>query len=217
MVFPAGKGEDIPKPRKGHSITAWGSKIVLFGGAGDQTYLNDVWIFETQPATPPTGRSPQNSTVWKRIEPIVATRKFSGDESMTVGSVSLPPDPPPRAYHSAVLHEDCLYVYGGYGVSSQTPDVEVWKLNLSEGEWVPMNSTSSIKPGRRYGHVACYFDNSMLIFGGQVRSCLNDSNVYRFNLTTREWTSSPMRRTSGRRSGGTTTNSRSSGAPCPRT
>lgn len=222
-ALPGGKGVHLPPPRKGHTLSVWGSKLILFGGGSHQTYLNDVWIYDTQlnqsDTILPNGYQTSNidilpiSSEWKQIYPAAILRyrdELFGDLEKK--------GPLPRAYHTAVVYKDSFYVYGGYGFSHELQDEEIWKLDLHTNQWTPINSISSLtKPGRRYGHIACCFDDSMFIFGGQLRRCLNDNNVYRFSFTTREWTLSPMKK----RSSNTTPTSRTlphlSEAPCPRT
>ena len=48
----SGGGEDggapAPKPRYAHSMCAYGTYVVIFGGRGDSgIYLNDMWVVDT--------------------------------------------------------------------------------------------------------------------------------------------------------------------------
>jgi len=87
-----------PSPRSGHRMAVWGKTLVLFGGyysAGELTkYFNDLWLFDL------------DSGHWERAE---------------FPSGALLPDP--RSGCQIAVHEDMLYVFGGFA-RSRPPEIQ---------------------------------------------------------------------------------------------
>ena len=87
-------GEEAPSCIDEHSCCQMGNKVVVFGGFDNGERTNTVHVFDA------------DSTTWSRRDPADANK----------------PAPKPRAGHSATLHEDQLYIFGG-------KDDENYKLN----------------------------------------------------------------------------------------
>jgi len=100
------KGSAVPSHRAGHSATAYGQSIVIFGGAyckgGPYTFYNDVYILDIE------------TDKWKEL-------RCKGDL------------PSPRAQHSAALIGDQLVIIGGFTGKKVLNDVHI--LDLTTLEW----------------------------------------------------------------------------------
>jgi len=100
------KGSTAPSHRAGHTASAWGKNIVVFGGAyckgGPYTFYNDVFNFNT------------DNDKWREL-------KCKGDL------------PCPRAQHSALVIGNRLIVVGGYTGKQVLNDVHC--LDLTTQEW----------------------------------------------------------------------------------
>lgn len=74
-----------------------------------------------------------------------------------------------RSGHTAVLHDNCLYVWGGYmSVADEEvflPNDEIWEYDLERGVWKVFNMTGKVPPPMS-GTCGCCVDGSMYIFGG---------------------------------------------------
>lgn len=71
--------------------------------------------------------------------------------------------PPPRHKHSAVLHNNCLWVYGGMTDLQERSDF--WRWDIASGVWT--YHKSKINPGPLHSHSACRLPSCMIIFGGE--------------------------------------------------
>jgi N-acetylneuraminic acid mutarotase len=93
--------------------------------------------------------------------------------------------PPSARYgHSATLHGDGMYVFGGID-SSKNALSDFHVFNFKTNEWSQVKATGSL-PGPRYHHSAEIFDNRLVIIGGQtaISSFLNDFIEFSFDSKT---------------------------------
>jgi len=73
--------------------------------------------------------------------------------------------PSERTDHSIVLHEDSLYVFGGYDGKMRFGDLYKCKLRGAKYKWKRIVGDGTL-PLNRFGHTAVIYDNSMFVFGG---------------------------------------------------
>lgn len=93
-----------------------------------------------------------------------------------------------RAYHSAVLEGNQLYIFGGYeiiaGIFSDMliPLSSLKKLDMVTGTWTTLASDSI----PRYAHSAVIYQNKMYIVGGKTTNDvpLGDARIYNINSNT---------------------------------
>jgi len=97
---------------------------------------------------------------------------------------------PTRAYHSAILHRNEIWIFGGVFPNPGTkPDgcsnsIEVYSSET--GGWYTPEVTGT-KPLPRSGHSASLLGDKMLVFGGwDMPSIFNDIHI--FDITFAEWT-----------------------------
>ncbi|KAJ5901730.1 hypothetical protein N7495_002258 [Penicillium taxi] len=122
---------DIPGVRMGHTATLYGDKLIVFGGENEhRDHLADVVILDL--------------------------RTFHWTLPEIRGSVS----PRGRARHSAVVHDNKLFIVGGLTGESNILD-DLSYLDLQTWTW-----SRSWRFTSRFDHTMWVWDNRIWIFGG---------------------------------------------------
>jgi len=106
----------------------------------------------------------------KQAYQLVGQKLAGGDSS----------DPPGRAGHSAVCHENKVYVFGGQDDNNNKLD-DVWCFDAATGSWGNIDyAEGDMKPCPRSGHTAVAAGDKMFIFGGilELTKELNDLAVF---------------------------------------
>ncbi|KAL3821839.1 hypothetical protein ACHAXA_002592 [Cyclostephanos tholiformis] len=105
-----------------------------------------------------------------------------------------PPHPPPRCAHSAVYHNDAIYVFGGECATSERYHHyrDLWKFDIRNNTWEECRTIGG-PPQARSGHRCLVWRHYMILFGGFHESSkngdtrfFNDLHVYDFQSMT--WT-----------------------------
>eukprot|EP00667_Euglena_gracilis_P032884 EG_transcript_51856 len=94
----------------------------------------------------------------------------------TVNPAALAMVPPARYHHTAVLHGEELWVFGGTTSMKEMRLLnDLWVFSLSTRQWRPVQVAAPILPSPRFGHTAVVHGGKMNVFGGHdgMRS-LND-------------------------------------------
>lgn len=78
------------------------------------------------------------------------------------GGLQHHPPPSPRHSHSAVVHNDSMYVFGGYDGSYRS---DFHQFNFIHSSWRPVFA-SGRTPRARYRATACVHEDMMVLFGG---------------------------------------------------
>jgi hypothetical protein len=140
---------DLPNRRYKHSAIVHDDKMYIFAGCVNNTLnkTNDVLFFDFKKKT------------WKDI-------KVVGNDI-----------PSKRNKHSAVLHNDSMFVFSGESSSKKCNDL--FQFDLKKYIWNKVDSVGNV-PGHRRSHTACVIDGSMFIFGGFDGKYYND--MYCHNL-----------------------------------
>jgi hypothetical protein len=101
-------------------------------------------------------------------------------------------------HHSAIVHEDKMYVFGGIDViSSRTVMNNLYCFNFTSSVWSIIKTTKG-GPLPRFGHIALKFKGGMLVHGGmtpvQHRSteCVPSSDMLWFNFKRSIWFKIPV-------------------------
>nr|XP_045586690.1 uncharacterized protein LOC123748456 isoform X2 [Procambarus clarkii] len=103
------------------------------------------------------------------------------DESWTQVS-SRGEQPAPRHAHSAVMHDDQMWVYGGMTDLQERNDF--WRYDTVSLTWTQVRARPH--PGYLHSHVAAKLHASMVVFGGERQGeMLND--LWRFHFATCTW------------------------------
>ena len=92
--------------------------------------------------------------------------------------------PQPRSGHSAVVHGNAMYIFGGLGEYRSN---DLFKFDFESGTWTEIKPNDEGKvPSKRCKHSACIYQNTMYVFGGWDSSGkLND--MYRYHFDRNEW------------------------------
>jgi hypothetical protein len=135
---------------------AFGGRIVLFGGADitGAVFYNTVWILS------------------------VATGRWT-----CVKAEGLAAAPSGRHFHSCVLFERCLWVFGGQSTSIHQ---DLFKFSLDTLHWTSV-ATLGAQPSPRYGHSAVVYNDCMYVCGGFDRNGFACNDVCEFCFATLSW------------------------------
>lgn len=87
--------------------------------------------------------------------------------------------PAARHKHSAVLHGDAMYIYGGMTDLQERNDC--WRWDVNSASWSMLKNKPG--PGPLHGHAACRLPSCMLIFGGESGG-LATNELWRFHFGT---------------------------------
>jgi len=91
--------------------------------------------------------------------------------------------PPPRSGAAAVVHENQLLLYGGYGGLSRLEDL--WSFDFETNTWTQLEYEGP-GPGARENNGMVVLDNCLYVFGGyNGYQWLND--LHQFDLVKKRW------------------------------
>ncbi|EPS63666.1 hypothetical protein M569_11109, partial [Genlisea aurea] len=178
-----------PSPRSGHRMVIYKHKIIIFGGFYDTlrevSYFNDMHVFDL------------DQFKWQEIKP-------------TPGCLW----PTPRSGFQFFVHQDAVYLYGGYSkeVSSSEKKVsergivhsDMWCLDPRTWEWNKVKK-SGMPPGPRAGFSMCVHKRRALLFGGVVDMEMEGdlmmslflNELYGFQLDNYRWYPLELRKEKG--------------------
>ena len=155
--------EDKPTKRRQHTIMLHDSKLFLFGGQndldGNNEKLNDLWYMDLNTES-------DKYHQWEKLK--------NNDVTAT--------DNVQKYAHSAVVHNNTLYIYGGKNVSDG-PLSDLCTLNIQtindarNDSWTKLNTTNAVAMAH---HSADISGNSMYLFDKQT--------LYEVDLTTSTFT-----------------------------
>ena len=159
-----------PRPlgRYGHKISiiatsAMKTKLYLFGGQFDDTYFNDLAVFDLSSFR-------RENSHWEFIK--------------SKGFI-----PPPLTNHTMVSYDYQLWVFGGDTQHGLVNDV--FRFNSNDNEWSRLETTGS-KPPPMQEHSAIVYKNLMCVIGGKDEHDLYLNSVYFLNFDTLIWTHFPV-------------------------
>ncbi|XP_066156596.1 uncharacterized protein [Euwallacea fornicatus] len=151
------KGLMAPKGRRGHSALVHNGTMFIYGGYQDlKGSSGEVWAFHF------------DTESWHLIS---TTPTKHADQY-----------PPPRHKHSAVIHGEAMWIYGGMSDLHERGDL--WKFDIYTKIWT--NVKTKLSPGPLHSHTCCKMPSSMVIFGGERNGqCCND--LWKFNFDSLTW------------------------------
>ncbi len=103
------------------------------------------------------------------------------------------PTPPPRCAHSAVFHNDGIYIFGGEMATAEKYHhyKDLWRLDVKKNTWEECKSRGGSPPAARSGHRAVVWRHYMVIFGGFQEELRADTrwfnDVHIFDFQTNIW------------------------------
>lgn len=96
--------------------------------------------------------------------------------------------PCPRSSSASIIHEDCLYLFGGFTFNGRLD--EIYQYNFKTFKWIKIK-TKGDKPSARENNGAVVFENKLYVYGGYDGvSWFKD--FYSLNFDNFEWTRLPI-------------------------
>jgi hypothetical protein len=137
VAAPSANGGSGPRGRYGHTLSIVGSSLIVFGGQLDDQFFDELWRFDLNTL--------KDTPMWQQVLPATSA-------------------PSRRTGHSAVVHQDKLYIFGGTDGHYHYNDT--WCFDSATLSWSELKCVGYI-PAPREGHSACIVDDIMYIFGGR--------------------------------------------------
>lgn len=157
----------LPYARHSHTAVLYEHQMVVHGGVDGQPvpdYSLCCASLDCNADIKPVCWSPSYSSVTSVLD--LTTWHWTHVQTTGVDH------PPPMAKHSAVVNDDAVIFYGGYGYHNDyiyTAYNEVYKLDLKDFSWSRVHTYNKPLIGR-YDHEAVVSDGHMYIFGGKSLS-----------------------------------------------
>lgn len=92
----------------------------------------------------------------------------------------------PRASHKTVIHDNKMWIVGGY-VFNHSDSQKVLAYDLISEEWLPLaNTVNSVE--MRYGHSLALHEDDIYMYGGKIDATGNvTSQLWVFHIPTQTW------------------------------
>ncbi|XP_046391574.1 uncharacterized protein LOC124159707 [Ischnura elegans] len=169
------KGVSVPRGRRGHTALVHRGAMLLYGGYQDlRGSCSELWVFDF------------DTESWHLVSGnaggVAGGGGGGGGGGGQQGGGGSGDRPPARHKHSAILHEECMWVYGGMTDLQERGDF--WRWDTHSKTWT--NIRSRPNPGPLHGHAACKLPSSMLMFGGE-RDGQPTNELWRFHFGTESW------------------------------
>lgn len=121
---------------------------------------------------------PDHATAGLPLPPSVATAVSTPSWS-TISCENPSAAPCQRSLHAGAVHQDSLYVFGGYDGTTRVNDFI--EFDFQKKRWRPVLAVGSV-PTPRDRHTACVYNHSLYVFGGfDGTSRVNDFTGFDFN------------------------------------
>lgn len=152
--FIAPKGVVTPKGRRSHTATVFQDSMYIYGGYQDlRGSTSELWAFH-----------------------------FASETWHLVSQGGAVDGAPPRHRHSAILHDNAVWIFGGMTDLQERSDF--WRFDFVSRRWRPVKSKPG--PGCIHSHCAVKFLSVMIVFGGERDGqVLNE--MWRFHFATEFW------------------------------
>lgn len=187
----------VPPPRlMRHAAATIGNRMFVYGGVGTDAAVSDV-LYVYNNATnswskarcggdaPPARHGHTMVSVARTLfvfggatNDAPASNKlhiYDSDKGLWAERTAGGTLPPPRRDHTCVLLGQYIYILGGVDASGKPLD-DVFRLDLSAGEWAPLQTRGATPPAR-YGAASSVFNDGIFYVGG---TC-GDSPSQRFS------------------------------------
>lgn len=158
---------EIPSVRYGHSAVLYDGSMYVFGGFSQEV-----------------------GTMNDFWEFHIDTARWTQLEARGVV-------PHKRFYHTAVVHDRCMFVFGGHSGHGGTYFNDVQMYSFDRSEWVPLECRGAVPTGRR-SHSACIVDSDdasgasvlrrgdMIVMGG-FTGVAHSNELFRLVLGEARW------------------------------
>ncbi|XP_060529678.1 uncharacterized protein LOC132704051 isoform X2 [Cylas formicarius] len=155
------KGVSTPIGRRGHTSLVYNGTMLIYGGYQDlRGSCGDLWAFHFE--------TESWHLLWS--PPAKSADYF----------------PAPRHKHSAVIHDESMWIYGGMTDLQERNDF--WRWNIREKTW--HNIKIKINPGPLHSHACCKVHSAMIIFGGE-RGGQSSNELWKYSFDLEFWEKIP--------------------------
>lgn len=145
----------LPSSRRGHTAVLFNNGIHIYGGYQDlKGSSSELWTF---------------NLALEQWHLVSDSQRCSGQ-------------PSPRHSHSAVVHDSCMWIYGGMTDLREKGDL--WKWNFDLKQWSRVKCSKG--PGPLRGHSAVKAFGSMFVFGGERKGNLKQG-LWRYYFKSNVW------------------------------
>eukprot|EP01114_Cavostelium_apophysatum_P000982 TRINITY_DN10849_c0_g1_i1.p1 TRINITY_DN10849_c0_g1~~TRINITY_DN10849_c0_g1_i1.p1 ORF type:complete len:988 (-),score=251.34 TRINITY_DN10849_c0_g1_i1:62-3025(-) len=132
------ENDNVPLiPRYDHSAVVYGDSMFVFGGTSG-----------------PSGSGLLDDLLEFKFE-LQSWSTITGDGNK----------PGKRRGHSAVVHENSMYIIGGIG-PDEKPLNDIYEFSFDTLRWQKISPGGSVVPSPKYHHSAVVFKDSIFVFGG---------------------------------------------------
>lgn len=152
---------ELPQPRYGHSAITYQNSMIIFGGEKNDTSETLCDVH------------------------LLDLESWTWTQPQVSGNI-----PANRSFHTAVLYEDKMLVWGGYETSQDGgyifSDVALHILNLKTWQWseiIPQGTP----PDARCHHSAVIFQDKLFIDGGSYDIYTARDELHILDLTKMQW------------------------------
>ncbi|KLO08605.1 galactose oxidase [Schizopora paradoxa] len=152
-----------PKGRYGHTLSAVGPMLYVFGGQREGTFFNDMWSFDLRSLRD----YKTNPLRWELVH--------------EDGAIKVPAR---RTGHVSVSDGDKIYIFGG--TDGQYHYNDTWMFCTSTRTWTELSCIGYI-PSAREGHAAAAANGRMYIFGGRGVNGEDLADLAAFCFQKRRW------------------------------
>ncbi|RSH89351.1 Negative regulator of mitotic exit [Saitozyma podzolica] len=150
--------EPGPIGRYGHAVCMLDTKLYVFGGQAEGSFMNDLWSYDI--------------------------RQLAGDTHVWEHVQSSGPSPPKRTGHALTSYQNKIYLFGGTDGNYHYNDT--WAFDTTTNEWTELSCIGYI-PVPREGHAAAIVDGTIYIFGGRDVNGKDLGDLAAFRITNQRW------------------------------
>lgn len=159
-----------PSPRDKHTSVIWEGRIVIFGGFGPATGVEDSEDDDDQSA----------NFTWYNDVFLFDPKNNSWDAP----NVSMIGGPVPRAAHSANIYKNKMTIFGGKDSKARNQDL--FTLDLSTLEWSYFEDAGA-RPAPTSFHSSAQFGQFMLTYGGRFNDNSHSDQLNVLDCETGGW------------------------------
>ncbi|PRP84110.1 hypothetical protein PROFUN_04101 [Planoprotostelium fungivorum] len=179
-----------PKERFGHTAVVYGDSMWVFGGdqEGEFTDEEQTWRpvdYSVTVNNSPIGATTSTGFMGMLTADFHVTRSLERDRGINVVE-----RPGPRTGHSAVLWDNCMYIFGGllpYSTTNPNESTnEMWQFNFVAKKWTRVQYLGNQSISARHFHSAVVIGDSMYIFGGKD-GATKLGDFWEFKFVSRSW------------------------------
>lgn len=178
--------ENVIPGMTGHTLTYHPEthSLALFGGFAKGAYLNIVYVYDIEAnswskvaAGAPENANENNAEISNNESADNNNRLNTNNTHKEINNNDFPCG---RMLHSAIIHNDHLYVFGG-----KTGDGiylnDFWRFSLFSKAWEKIRVDGEVPKGRS-GHTMVSCESCIYIFGGKVGDLQERNEFWKFDV-----------------------------------